>query len=101
MHVSRCGVPDVLDDKLVDDLEILDVDDNKTLDVGEMEENKTASYFPTRRKRYALQGSRWRTKSLTYKVGKCEIACECPIQGYNRNLAQECFPALNGGKVTK
>ena len=56
MPVSRCGVPDVLDDELVDDLEILDIDDNKTLGVGEREENKTASYFPTRRKRYALQG---------------------------------------------
>jgi len=70
MGTPRCGVPDVLDDELVDDLEILDVDDNKTLGVGEREENKTASYFPTRRKRYALQGSRWRTKSLTYKIGK-------------------------------
>ena len=62
----RCGVPDVLDEQLVDDQEILDVGDEEKQE----EENGTTSYFPTRRKRYALQGSRWRTKSLTYKVTK-------------------------------
>ena len=65
----RCGVPDVLEEQLVDDQEILDVGDEEKQE----EENVTTSYFPTRRKRYALQGSRWRTKSLTYKVTKCAI----------------------------
>ena len=62
----RCGVPDVLDEQLVDDQEILDVGDEEKQE----EVNGTTSYFPTRRKRYALRGSRWRTKSLTYKVTK-------------------------------
>ena len=66
MGTPRCGVPDVLDEELVDDQEILDVGDEEKQD----EENGTTSYFPTRKKRYALQGSRWRTKSLTYKVTK-------------------------------
>ena len=67
MGTPRCGVPDVLDEQLLDDQEILDVGGR------EEEENGTTSYFPTRRKRYALQGSRWRTKSLTYKVTKQQI----------------------------
>ena len=62
----RCGVPDVLDEQLVDDQEILDVGDEEKQE----EVNGTTSYLPTRRKRYALRGSRWRTKSLTYKVTK-------------------------------
>ena len=61
MGTPRCGVQDVLEEQLVDEQEILDVGDKQ-------EENVTSSYFPARRKRYALQGSRWRTKSLTYKV---------------------------------
>lgn len=63
MGTPRCGVQDVLEEQLADEQEILDIGD-------EEEENVTSSYFPARRKRYALQGSRWRTKSLTYKIGK-------------------------------
>ena len=92
MATPRCGVPDVLEEQLVDDQEILDVGDK------EEEENGTNSYFPSRRKRYALQGSRWRTKSLTYKV-KNQM-----LHGCNKkrcNLVQGCFPALEAHKVKK
>ena len=91
MATPRCGVPDVLEEQLVDDQEILDVGDKE-------EENGTTSYFPSRRKRYALQGSRWRTKSLTYKV-KNQM-----LHGCNKkrcNLVQGCFPALEAHKVKK
>ena len=70
----RCGVPDVLEEQLVDDQEILDIGDKEE----QGGENVTSSYFPTRRKRYALQGSRWRTKSLTYKVKR--------RKNYNRKI---------------
>ena len=71
----RCGVPDVLEEQLVDDQEILDIGDKEE---EQGEENVTTSYFPARRKRYALQGSRWRTKSLTYKVKR--------RKNYNRKI---------------
>ena len=70
----RCGVPDVLEEQLVDDQEILDIGENEEQEG----ENVTSSYFPTRKKRYALQGSRWRTKSLTYKVKR--------RKNYNRKI---------------
>ena len=92
MGTPRCGVPDVLEEQLVDDQEILDVGDK------EEEENGTTSYFPSRRKRYALQGSRWRTKSLTYKV-KNQMLHECNKK--RCNLVQGCFPALEAHKVKK
>ena len=95
MGTPRCGVQDVLEEQLVDEQEILDVGDKE-------EENVTSSYFPARRKRYALQGSRWRTKSLTYKVNRQTKLQACNQKGYNRrNLVRGCSPALKADKVTK
>ena len=63
MNSPRCGVPDVGEgyENLV-----LEDDDGDT----EEEEEERDGYYPSRRKRYALQGSRWKKRVLSYTVGK-------------------------------
>lgn len=69
MKTPRCGIKDNLNGEVLQNLEIRDIDDDEN-EVNENEEKR--SYFPTkkRKKRFALQGSRWKTRFLTYKVGK-------------------------------
>jgi len=69
IKTPRCGLKDNLDEDNLENLEILEVGDE---DIEENEEEEREAYFPTRKrkKRFALQGSRWKTKFLTYKVGK-------------------------------
>ena len=64
MNSPRCGVPDVGEgyEKLV-----LEEDGG---DTEEEEEEERDGYYPSRRKRYALQGSRWKKRVLSYTVGK-------------------------------
>ena len=69
IKTPRCGLKDNLDEDNLENLEILEVGDE---DIEENEEEEREAYFPTRKrkKRFALQGSRWKTKLLTYKVGR-------------------------------
>lgn len=69
IKTPRCGMKDVLDDDNLQNLEIREVGDDESEEYS-AEERKT--YFPAkkRKKRFALQGSRWKTRFLTYKVGK-------------------------------
>ena len=62
MSSPRCGVPDVAEsfENLID---VGDEDTDETND-------EHGGYFPSRKKRYALQGSRWKKRVLSYKVGK-------------------------------
>jgi len=62
MNSPRCGVPDVAEsfENLID---VGDEDTDETND-------EHGGYFPSRKKRYALQGSRWKKRVLSYKVGK-------------------------------
>jgi len=69
MKTPRCGLKDDLNDDVLQNLEIRDIEDDGT-EANKDEER--APYYPIkkRKKRYALQGSRWKTRFLTYKVGK-------------------------------
>ena len=58
INTPRCGVPDV-----IDGFENLILDEEEELEEDE-------GYYPSRRKRYALQGSRWKKRVLTYTVGR-------------------------------
>mgnify|MGYP001257763924 FL=1 len=60
INSPRCGVPDVIDG--FENL-ILEGEEKEVLEESE-------GYYPSRKKRYALQGSRWKKRVLTYTVGK-------------------------------
>jgi len=66
IKTPRCGNKDNLEQKTLD---IREVEDEK---IEEIKEESREAYFPVkkRKKRFALQGSRWKTKFLTYKVGR-------------------------------
>ena len=69
IQTPRCGMKDNLEDEQLQNQEIREIGDDEN-DVVEKEER--GPYFPIkkRKKRFALQGSRWKTRFLTYKVGK-------------------------------
>jgi len=66
LQTPRCGVADNYEES------------EEVREVGELrydeaeQESEGRDYYPvqSRQKRYALQGSRWKTRVLTYKVGK-------------------------------
>jgi len=66
MKTPRCGMKDNLEKQ---NLEIREIGDDED---EEVEKEERGPYFPTkkRKKRFALQGSRWKTRFLTYKIGK-------------------------------
>ena len=69
IKTPRCGIKDNLEEEQSQDLEIREIGDDEN-EIVEKEER--GPYFPIkkRKKRFALQGSRWKTRFLTYKVGK-------------------------------
>ena len=92
MATPRCGVPDV-PDNLLEDIQLIDVGEEEE-EEEEGVDNSTRAYFPSRRKRYALQGSRWRTRTLTYKIGECpahstNILPNFPCVKYSHNLTSQ------------
>lgn len=69
IKTPRCGMKDDLEEEQFQNQEIREVGDDEN-EIVEKEER--GPYFPIkkRKKRFALQGSRWKTRFLTYKVGK-------------------------------
>jgi len=59
INTPRCGVPDVIEGF-----------ENLILNDEENEREESDGYYPSRRKRYALQGSRWKKRVLSYTVGR-------------------------------
>ena len=70
INTPRCGMKDEADSEISQNLEIREIDDDENEVVEN--ENDRGPYYPVkkRKKRFALQGSRWKTRFLTYKVGK-------------------------------
>ena len=66
INTPRCGMSDSLLQEN-DNLKIRDIDVN-----GKETIETKKPYYPVkkRKKRFALQGSRWKTRFITYKVGK-------------------------------